>query len=194
MRLRSPLNICFFVAIAAAGCKWSHQSYPSAYEGEVRFEHCYRLDEECTASPEQRRRCWRDWVRSYTYGQSRDRIDYATRRERALAQAQANGENAPPAIAAVDPARVRAAASPTPTSAFAPPPRTVSPDGGTDVPSLPVLALAASAEGVRRTSPGSLCAGSCGSAWLECGQGCNKTAACLARCDDHYRTCMRGCF
>jgi hypothetical protein len=193
MRAWLPLNICLFAAVVATGCRWSQQSYPSAHEGEVRFEHCYRLDEEGTESQDVRCRCWREWVHAHTYGQSRDRIDYATRRERALAQAQANGENAPPASATVDPARAGAVSSPVPTSAFASPPRTVSPDAGTDTPASTVLALAASNDAPRRPVPGAVCAGSCGAKWLDCGQGC-KAAGCQSSCDSSYRSCMRACF
>jgi hypothetical protein len=193
MRLSPALNICLFAAIVACGCRWSHQSYPSAYEGEVRFEHCYRLDEEYAQPQEVRHRCWYDWVHSYTYGQPRDRIDYATRRERALAQAQANGKNAPPASATVDPARARGPSSPTPTSAFAPPPRTVERDAAADAPASSAVAPDASNDALRRPAPGALCAGSCSAKWVECGQGC-KVAACLTGCDSRYKSCMRGCF
>jgi hypothetical protein len=193
MRRWPALNICFFAAIVAAGCRWSQQSYPSAYEGEVRFEHCYRLDEARTEFQEVRRRCWADWIHSFTYGQSRDRIDYATRRERALAQAQSNGESAPPASAAADPARTRGVSSPIPTSALAPPPPTVSQDAGTNAATSPALALTASNDGTRRAAPGALCAGSCGQGWIECGQGC-KVVGCQSGCDNRYRNCMRACF
>jgi hypothetical protein len=186
MRAGPALNICFFAAVAVCGCRWSGRSYPSAYEGEVRFEHCYRLDEEYVEPQEARRRCWRDWIRSYTYGQSRDRIDYATHRERALADALAHGENAPPASATVDPARARGQSSPAPTNAFAPPPPTVSLDAGTD-------AIAVPSEPPRRPAPGAACAASCGAAWAECGRGC-KVTACQSSCDNRYKSCMRGCF
>ena len=54
------------------------------YEGDVQFEHCYGLDMG-NAAPEAKRSCWRTWFASYTYGQSRDRIDYAARRLNQLA-------------------------------------------------------------------------------------------------------------
>jgi hypothetical protein len=189
MRPWPALNICLFATVVASGCRWSHQSYPSAYEGEVRFEHCYRLDEECTQPQEIRRQCWQDWIRSYTYGQSRDRIDYATTREQALARAQANGESAPPASTTVDPARTRGEASPAPTSAFAPPPRTLPQDAGADAPGAP----AASNDALHRLAPGTLCASSCSARWLECGLGC-KATDCQSTCDSRYKSCMRKCF
>ncbi|MDX2052749.1 MAG: hypothetical protein SFV15_10185 [Polyangiaceae bacterium] len=66
----------------ASGCGPSVQA---VREGTLRFEHCYRLDlNNETASPH-RRACWQEWTSQYTYGQSRDRIEYARRRARSLA-------------------------------------------------------------------------------------------------------------
>ena len=77
----STLLLAGFVAVSEAGCG---ASYQSLYEGEVRFEHCYRLDEEQGMPPGQRRACWHDWSMHYTYGQTRDRLEYALRRQREL--------------------------------------------------------------------------------------------------------------
>jgi hypothetical protein len=194
MRPPAALNICFFVTLLAPGCRWSGGSYPSAYEGEVRFEHCYRLDEQFAEAPEVRRRCWHDWIRSYTYGQSRDRVDYAVRRERALADAQANGTHAPPANTTVDPARVAGQGSPVPTSAFASPPPTLPHDAGTDDAALAsAVALTAAPDPPEHSAPGAACARSCWSSWLQCGQRC-KGNACQSSCNTRYRACMRRCF
>ena len=57
----------------------------SIYEGDVRFEHCYRLDLDLNIAPTHREACWKQWLTSYTYGQARDRIEYARRRVRAFA-------------------------------------------------------------------------------------------------------------
>lgn len=83
----------------AAACGAS----PSAlHEGDLRFEHCMALDHEQT-KPQFRRACWEEWVRYYSFGQTRDRIDYATSR------------------AHMDPSRPPPAA-PGPTNMAAPPP------------------------------------------------------------------------
>jgi hypothetical protein len=58
------------------------------HEGTIRFEHCYRLDLEDAASAGQRWACWGLWLESYTYGQSRDRIEYARRRLNGAANAE----------------------------------------------------------------------------------------------------------
>lgn len=42
--------------------------------------------------------------------------------------------------------------------------------------------------------PGASCSGSCREQWNGCSAPCNGEAACIARCDDSYRECMRGCY
>lgn len=50
------------------------------YEGNVRFEHCYRLDLDPTIAPAHRRACWQDWLARHTYAQTGDRLNYARQR------------------------------------------------------------------------------------------------------------------
>src|SRR5882724_8076406 len=76
---RAALTV-FFLLSAGGACGPSVQSI---YEGNVRFEHCYRLDLEVDAAPTHREACWKEWLGMYTYGQPRDRIEYARRRARA---------------------------------------------------------------------------------------------------------------
>ena len=167
-------------------------TYQSVYEGDVRFEHCYRLDEERNVSIGNKRLCWHEWSQKYTYGQTRDRIEYALARERTLGQAQASGErSAPPGASA---ALANANASPQPTSAFAPPPPTMTRDAGSDADHQPtVAALVPVANGPLPSAPGASCGGTCGKTWVQCGEQC-KGATCQAGCDDRYKSCMRGCF
>ncbi len=54
------------------------------YEGNVRFEHCYRLDLDPSIAPSHRRACWQDWLARHTYGQSSDRLTHAQQRQEAL--------------------------------------------------------------------------------------------------------------
>src|SRR6187402_174202 len=77
-------------------------SVQSIHEGNVRFEHCYRLDLETEAASGHRRACWTTWLERYTYGQSRDRLEYANRRviafksgDAATPQLQLGGEARP---------------------------------------------------------------------------------------------------
>ena len=65
-------------------------SVQSIYEGDVRFEHCYRLDLELDVAMSHRQACWTTWLDRYTYGQSRDRLEYARRRVRAFASGDAD--------------------------------------------------------------------------------------------------------
>jgi hypothetical protein len=174
----------------------------------VRFEHCYRVDEERQIPIADKRQCWREWAHRYSYGQSRDRIGYAMARERTLAEAQAAGaQSAPRGAAGMPPHPL-----PQPTNAFAPPPPTLRPasaaeDGGaTSESSGAAREVAAADAGIRAggalaaatsvavpDAPGASCAGACGNTWSSCKQQC-KAAACRTECDEHYRGCMRACF
>jgi hypothetical protein len=55
-------------------------SFEVLAEGDLRFVHCDRLDLDAKIAPSHRLHCWREWRRAYTYGQTRDRVDYAQRR------------------------------------------------------------------------------------------------------------------
>lgn len=81
---RSALGAAAWRALAAscalanlAGCG---PSFEAIQEGDLRFAHCDRLDIDPNISPSHRLHCWREWRRVYTYGQTRDRVEYAQRR------------------------------------------------------------------------------------------------------------------
>jgi hypothetical protein len=190
--------------------------YQSVYEGDVRFEHCYRVDEERNIAIAEKMQCWRDWTQRFHYGQSRDRISYALARQRTLAQALAAGQPAAPRGAA----DAQKSALPQPKNLYAPPPPTLapasletappgdplrgnreasSPDAGSVD---PPRSLAAAHLGTAKTeppyatlvdAPGASCAGACVKTWSSCKQPC-KAGACRAACDDEYRGCMKACF
>jgi hypothetical protein len=105
------------LALAALAVTACGPSFQAVYEGDVQFEHCYGLDMG-TASAEAKRGCWRTWVASYTYGQARDRIDYAATRLNELASAPLSdlASAAPPPLPGCH------AGSPMPKDAFVPPP------------------------------------------------------------------------
>jgi hypothetical protein len=63
--------------LAAQGCG---PSFEAIQEGDLRFAHCDRLDLDPNIAPSHRLHCWREWRRVYTYGQTRDRVEYAQRR------------------------------------------------------------------------------------------------------------------
>jgi hypothetical protein len=134
--------------------------------------------------------CWRDWLHGFTYGQPRDRVEYAATRfsELSLDPTLPNED-----VRSDKPRRrERAISAPVPTNAFAPPPNVS--EGHT--------AAEPSASGARAQeipirdsmthAPGADCADSCAQKWNACRTGC-KERACEA-CDKTYRACMPGCF
>lgn len=166
---------------AVAGCG---ASINAVYEGDVRFEHCMALDSRADVKPTLRRACWEEWTHFYTFGQTRDRVDYALVRRNQLGNASDfdEGEWA---------SRERSAlAVPEPTSALAPPPMMMA---ATDA-GAPLDAGAANAtrEG-DHPPPASECAGECEEGWGLCRQDC-KTPACEKGCTGKYKRCMRKCF
>jgi hypothetical protein len=160
-----------------AGCGASFQV---TYECDVHFEHCYALEETAAAS-EVKRRCWNDWLAGYTFGQPRDRVDFAASRVRALGSPSGLADNDPPA-----PSASHAVANPLPTTAFAPPPPTAS-VSASPAPSVAVAEL----DGSALRPPGAECAAACEQRWSACRDGC-RDGVC-ARCDRTYRTCVSVC-
>jgi hypothetical protein len=65
------------LALAGVGCG---ASFEVLHEGDVRFAHCDRLDLDQHITASHRLHCWQEWQRVYTFGQTRDRLDYAKRR------------------------------------------------------------------------------------------------------------------
>jgi hypothetical protein len=188
----------------AAGCG---PSFQAVYEGDVRFEHCYALDQ-TTAPIEARKECWRDWLHVYTYGQSSDRIEFAAARFSEL--------SLDPTLPSVDPGtrpkRGRSVA-PLPTNAFAPPPNVAegsdkgdkggpggsSGSSGSGGSSGSTVALADGGSGgaprvapVAGRAPGEECTAACADRWNACRRSC-AGPACEA-CDQAYRSCVPACF
>ncbi len=111
-------------ALAVAACG---PSFQVVYEGDARFEHCYALDETATVSMQEKTECWTQWSRSYTYGQTRNKIDYAATRAKALRDVPASPTDEAVMSAAPGGGAVRPLGQdePVPTSAFTPPPQTM---------------------------------------------------------------------
>lgn len=191
--VRQPLALLVPALILGASCGPSVQSI---YEGDVRFEHCYRLDLELDVAPTHRQACWTTWLDRYTYGQPRDKLEYARRRVRAFSTGDADkpelhvGQNQ-----AEQDARQFYLVVPSPTSVHAsPPPIATRMNAVTDPPPAPSSeALAKSAD---KPAPGEECASACRSAFGSCNQACDpaaKTPACKS-CDPDYKKCMARCF
>jgi hypothetical protein len=152
------------------------------YESDVRFEHCMALDARSDVKSTLRRTCWSEWTRFYTFGQTRDRIDYAQLRERQLSGASDFDEAD---TMAAKPSGTSAVA-PDPTSAIAPPPSMVAAiDGGAPD-------AAASAEADERAIAQARCASECQQARDACLQGC-KTPLCERACGLHSKRCGARC-
>jgi hypothetical protein len=163
----------------------------SIYEGDVRFEHCYRLDLELDVAPTHRQACWTTWLDRYTYGQPRDKLEYARRRVRAFSTGDADkpelrlGQNE-----VQQDARQFYLVVPSPTSVHAPPPPIATRmNAVTEAPPAP----SSSAD---KPAPGEECAAACRAAFGSCNQACDpaaKTPACKS-CDPDYKKCMARCF
>ncbi|MBK8252149.1 MAG: hypothetical protein IPK82_05710 [Polyangiaceae bacterium] len=161
-----------FASVTACGA-----SINAVYESDVRFEHCMALDEEPSERHTARKECWDEWVEYYTFGQTRDRVEYAQRRRRQL-----NGSNAHGDVASVaDPPR----AVPEPTTVSAPPPMMIA-----DASAPPPVDSGAADAG---ELPGATCAAACTEAWPTCKKGCSN-AACEKACTVKFKTCMRRCY
>jgi hypothetical protein len=166
----------------------------SIYEGDVRFEHCYRLDLELDVAPTHRQACWTAWLDRYTYGQPRDKLEYARRRLRAFPSGDADkpelhlGQSQ-----AQQDARQFYLVVPAPTSVHAsPPPIATRLNTVADPPPAP----SSDAKSADKPAPGEECASACHEAFGSCNQACDpaaKTPACKS-CDPDYKKCMARCF
>ena len=160
-------------------------SFQAVYECNVRFEHCYALDQR-PVPPEARKECWHEWLFNYTYGQSRDRVEYAAARFSELSlDRQLPAEEA----ARVRPERV--ASAPMPTNAFAPPQRggrgNRPPSPSASAPPRPIPDLVT----VNVRAPGEECAIGCGVTWKACHAECGDRVC--DGCDRAYRQCVPRC-
>ncbi len=197
------------LAVAAVSCG---PSFQAIYEGDQRFEHCYALDDNPSAALQDKGNCWRDWMQNYTYGQTRDRVEYAAVRQRALSRVAMPTDEA---IMAAAPGQVvsRSVATPAPTSAFAPPPKTmgeVDPKATSPAPSptpMPTLTSSTPAPSgsvvfvtpsqplpPKATPPGADCQEDCAHGWQACSAKGNKPdAKADPACAKTYRACMQRC-
>jgi hypothetical protein len=199
-RFPSAVLLGLLALIAGGACGPGVQSI---YEGNVRFEHCYRLDLEVDTAPTHRRACWNEWLERYTYGQPRDRIEYARRRVHSFA----NGDVDHPTLDIGDDKKAEARqfylVVPAPTSAHAPPAPIAKrwyADAGTE-PTEPTAPTAPTAERVaaQASAPEDKCSEPCRASLGSCQLACaapdaGKPDAACKLCDSDYKTCMKRCF
>jgi hypothetical protein len=166
----------------------------AVYEGKVRFEHCYRLDLDTNIAPSHREACWREWTERYTYGQTRDRLDYARRRISTLA----SGDRRRPQLAPSEETGATAPAeAPVPTSVHAPPPPLAKPvtpviDAGAEAAPAP----SAEVKDAGPAPPGADCTPACETAWRACFGRCDPDAgrrSTCGACKADYSQCLQRC-
>ena len=184
------------VAVAALACG---PSFQAIYEGDAQFEHCYAIDDAPNAPMMRKAECWSDWTKHYTYGQTRDRVEYATMRYRALSRVPSLPTDEAMMGAAPGEGRNSNITTPAPTNAFAPPPKTIGETDGGAAPSAPPTSVAASVppgtveDGHTVVSPPrTSCVDGCGNVWQDCKSGC--TAKGCDKCDKTYGKCVKACF
>jgi hypothetical protein len=185
--------LCTVIAFAGASTVFAcGPSVQSIYEGNVRFEHCYRLDLEVDTAPTHREACWKDWLAMYTYGQPLDRIEYARRRAHAFAA----GDFSRPTLDIGDSKRTEARqfylVVPAPTSVLTPP-QPIATRWYGDAGVAPITAPAG-----LLGAPEDQCGTGCREAYSSCAQACDPDGS-LAdpnckSCDGNYKICMKRCF
>lgn len=121
---RAPLLV---LACAFMGCG---PSFQALYEGDARFEHCYAVEEDGAISMQKKADCWRDWTDHYTFGQTRDRVQYASMRYRALTSTNLPTDEGMMSAAPGEGTSDQNGTALAPTNAFAPPPTTASASPG----------------------------------------------------------------
>jgi hypothetical protein len=155
-------------------------SFETIQEGDLRFAHCDRLDLDRHISASHRLHCWREWQRVYTYGQTRDRVEYAKRR---IAEV-ASGDPDPPFELPSGASRPPDARTPgTPNPVHSPPPAVVPLAGGE--PAQPERAADAN------DGPG--CRSQCEAEHTACAPGCETQATGCKGCESARTLCLDNC-
>jgi hypothetical protein len=198
MRLGVTVALLAVLGAAALSCG---PSFQVVYEGDSRFEHCYALDENPNVLMQQKGECWSDWIKHYTYGQTRDRVEFAAVRYRAIMRAGTlPTDEAIMGAAPGEGTKGVTLAAPAPTNAFASPPKTIDEDAGVapvaPAPPIPQSSLqppvAPTAAPPPVEPPGAACVGTCSEKWQTC-RGTCSLAVCTA-CDKTYAKCAGACF
>lgn len=176
-------------AVSACGA-----SINAIYESDVRFEQCMALDSRADVKPTLRRACWHEWLNFYTFGQTRDRVEWARvriRHLRADSDFVVEGE--------AEEEQTASLAVPEPTSVMAPPPMMLVVDAGAPLPPPQPTTEAVDGggpaldAGVPGAPASSECTAECDEAQAFCRQECS-TPACEKTCAGKHKRCMRRCF
>jgi hypothetical protein len=188
------LNLADGAVVQACG-----PSVQTIYEGNVRFEHCYRLDLDVNKAPTHRHACWKEWLAAYTYAQPRDRIEYARRRVHSIE----TGDVDRPTLklsSEHDPNERHYYLSgpvPVPADPHSPPPALAQAwDAGAKAAPAPASGADADAGA---PVPEAACTAACRKDWQSCLDRCNgpsngwRPSVC-DHCEPDYLNCMRRCF
>lgn len=186
--VRRSAALVFLLSATSVACG---ASYQSVYEGDVRFEHCYRLDAEATATHEAKLSCWQTWTKNHTPGQTRDRVEYALSRERALLAGDTRPAGPSFLLTADAEPRTRPAdssgpsvACPLPSTPFESPPTTLPPK--------PAPSAAVSSSENKALTSSQLCVQDCGNGFTTCATKCKKPG-CVNKCGELAKSCIADC-
>jgi len=161
----------------AQGCG---PSFEAIQEGDLRFAHCDRLDLDPNIAPSHRLHCWREWRRVYTYGQTRDRVEYAQRR---IAEV-VSGDPDPPFELPDGAGRPASDAIPGAANPLrSPPPAVVPLEGGE----------AALADDAAPSDLGPACRSRCEAGRAACAPGCETQPRGCKDCEISLRVCLDNC-
>ncbi len=174
-------------------------SFQTIYENDARFEHCYALDES-GASLDQKSKCWADWKGHHTFGQTRDRVEYAQARVVALSQSDVPTDEAMMQAAPGEVGESSKLTAPAPTNAFAPPPQAMDSDAGarSQAPFAAMSAMTATQPpsafdaGASVRPPGAACSDDCARVWQDC-KSAQPNSSDAKKCDTPYDRCVVGC-
>jgi hypothetical protein len=201
MQRSGPIRLPVLEVVGILLVQGCGPSVQTIYEGNLRFEHCYRLDLDTAKAPSHRHACWQNWLQIYTYSQPRDRIEYARRRVRSIEA----GDRDRPLLKLQndhDPTERQWYLSRTaPVNAHAPPPAMVEGwDGGTKARTASTgTSWTESDADSGAAPPEASCSAACREGWQSCLKPCTPSAAktiapTCAHCEPDYLACMRRCF
>lgn len=160
------------VAVAYLGCG---PSFEAIQEGDLRFAHCDRLDLDANISSSHRLHCWREWRRMYTYGQTRDRVEYAQRR---IAEVS-SGDTEPPFDLPDGTPRLPPTAAPAP--------------GRSSPPAIVPQAVRAPASSDPRAGVDPECRSRCEAGQRQCAPGCDTQPKGCEACATTLQACLDNC-
>lgn len=164
------------LSLSSLGCG---PSFEAIQEGDLRFAHCDRLDLDPKIAPSHRLHCWREWRRVYTYGQTRDRVEYAQRR---IAEV-VSGDADPPFLLPDGTRTGRHSGPLAPSQVHSSPPAVVPFSAAEHSPS-------------RDGDPvglASTCRSQCAVVHSQCAPGCESQPTGCTECESSFQACLGNC-